>query len=142
PYGNFNESAIKKALEARHSDVVSDWAELIKERGITMDGFGSWDEYFKQDMVELLIYYGDIFNTDTIETQENRIVYVVDKCFVIRNEPNRAPSGFDSLHHCGWRTRTNNLWGQGPLDNLLGMQYRIDHLENLKADVFDLIAHP
>jgi hypothetical protein len=30
----------------------------------------------------------------------------------------------------------------GPLDNLVGMQYRIDHLENLKADVFDLIAHP
>jgi hypothetical protein len=30
----------------------------------------------------------------------------------------------------------------GPLDNLVGMQYRIDHLENLKADVFDMIAHP
>ena len=30
----------------------------------------------------------------------------------------------------------------GALDNLVGMQYRLDHLENLKADVFDLIAHP
>jgi hypothetical protein len=30
----------------------------------------------------------------------------------------------------------------GPLDNLVGMQYRIDHLENLKADVMDLIAFP
>jgi hypothetical protein len=30
----------------------------------------------------------------------------------------------------------------GPLDNLVGMQYRIDHLENIKADLFDLIAHP
>ncbi|RMF65123.1 MAG: hypothetical protein D6746_00850 [Bacteroidetes bacterium] len=30
----------------------------------------------------------------------------------------------------------------GPLDNLVGMQYRIDHLENLRADVFDQIAHP
>jgi len=30
----------------------------------------------------------------------------------------------------------------GPLDNLVGMQYRLDHLENLKADVFDLIAYP
>jgi len=34
------------------------------------------------------------------------------------------------------------LWAQGPLDQLVGMQYRIDHLENLKADVFDLIAYP
>jgi hypothetical protein len=30
----------------------------------------------------------------------------------------------------------------GPLDNLVGMQYKIDHLENLRADVFDLIAFP
>jgi len=30
----------------------------------------------------------------------------------------------------------------GPLDNLVGMQYRIDHLENLKADAQDLMVHP
>jgi hypothetical protein len=30
----------------------------------------------------------------------------------------------------------------GPLDNLVGLQYRVDHLENLKADVFDQIAYP
>jgi hypothetical protein len=30
----------------------------------------------------------------------------------------------------------------GPLDNLVGMQYRIDHLENLKADAMDLSILP
>jgi hypothetical protein len=30
----------------------------------------------------------------------------------------------------------------GPLANLVGLQYRIDHLENLKADVWDQIAYP
>ena len=30
----------------------------------------------------------------------------------------------------------------GPLENLVGIQYRIDHLENLKADTFDMIAFP
>ena len=30
----------------------------------------------------------------------------------------------------------------GPLDNLVGMQYRVDHLENLKADALDLTIHP
>ena len=30
----------------------------------------------------------------------------------------------------------------GPLDNLVGLQYRIDHLENLKADAMDLAVHP
>ena len=30
----------------------------------------------------------------------------------------------------------------GPLDNLIGLQYRIDHLENAKADAMDLIVQP
>jgi hypothetical protein len=30
----------------------------------------------------------------------------------------------------------------GPLENLVGMQYRIDHLENLKADAMDLAVLP
>ena len=30
----------------------------------------------------------------------------------------------------------------GPLDNLVGLQHRIDHLENAKADAFDMILHP
>jgi len=30
----------------------------------------------------------------------------------------------------------------GPLSNLVGLQYRLDHLENLKADLFDLAAAP
>jgi hypothetical protein len=30
----------------------------------------------------------------------------------------------------------------GPLDNLVGMQYRVDHLENLKADALDMTIHP
>ena len=50
--------------------------------------------------------------------------------------------GGKPMYHCGWRLRPENLWAQGPLDQLVGLQYRIDHLENLKADVFDLIAYP
>ena len=30
----------------------------------------------------------------------------------------------------------------GPLDNLVGMQYRIDHMENLKSDAMDLAVLP
>jgi len=44
--------------------------------------------------------------------------------------------------HVGWRLRPDNLWAMGPLDNLVGLQYRLDHLENLTADAMDLIIHP
>lgn len=142
PESEFDESEIKKAIEMRHPAYTDDWIEVIKERGINMDGYGSWDEYFKQDMAELLIYRGDVFNPVTGQTQRNRVVYVMDRTFVIRNAPSRAPQGSDGLHHAGWRIRPDNLWAQGPLDNLVGMQYRIDHLENLKADAFDLVVQP
>lgn len=46
--------------------------------------------------------------------------------------------GKTSIVHAGWRYRPDNLWAMGPLDNIVGMQYRIDHLENLKADAMDL----
>ena len=70
------------------------------------------------------------------------LTQIRDKVHVIRNEPSKSPASFSGLHHAGWRMRPDNSWAQGPLDNLIGMQYRIDHLENLKADVFDIIAQP
>jgi hypothetical protein len=58
------------------------------------------------------------------------------------NEENPSWLGKCPIFHAGWRERPDNLYAMGPLDNLVGMQYRIDHLENLKADVFDQIAYP
>ncbi len=142
PNSGFKEEVINKAIDTRHPEGLDDWVEVVKNRGINMDGYGGFDQYFKQDMAEILIYRGDVFNPITSETQRNRVVYVMDKAHVIRNEPSLAPSGFDGIHHAGWRIRPDNTWAQGPLDNLVGMQYRIDHLENLKADVFDIIAQP
>lgn len=142
PDAGFNKRTIAKAIDSRHPEGIEDWIDVIKNRGINMDGYGGFDQYFKQDMAEILIYRGDVFNPSTGKTQRNRVVYVMDKVHVIRNEPSQAPSGYDGIHHAGWRIRPDNTWAQGPLDNLVGMQYRIDHLENLKADVFDIIAQP
>ena len=142
PKSGFKQGIIDKAISTRHPEGIDDWVEVVKNRGINMDGYGGFDQYFKQDMAEILIYRGDVFNPNTGKTQRNRVVYVMDKVHVIRNEPSQAPSGYDGIHHAGWRIRPDNTWAQGPLDNLVGMQYRIDHLENLKADVFDIIAQP
>ena len=41
-----------------------------------------------------------------------------------------------------WRKRPDSLYGMGPLDNLVGMQYRLDHLQNATADARDLTIMP
>lgn len=113
-----------------------------KADGFLADGFGSWQEYLQSGYVELLTFYGDMHNQETGELVTGRVITVIDRMWVMREEPMPTWFGAAPLFHVGWRTRPDNLWAMGPLDNLVGMQYRIDHLENLKADAMDLAVLP
>jgi len=106
------------------------------------DGFGNMYEYYMSDYVEILEFFGDYHDSETGTLQTDRIITVVDRSYTVRNEP--TPSWFTgaNIRHVGWRFRPDNLWAMGPLDNLVGLQYRLDHLENLKADAMDLTVHP
>ena len=121
---------------------ASDTTEALKSEGFKVDGFGSIELYFNSGMVELLDFHGDYYDTTTKTYHSDMRVTIVDRRWVLRQKPNDSWTGSRPIKHCGWRLRPDNLWSQGPLDQLVGMQYRIDHLENLKADVFDQIAHP
>jgi len=107
-----------------------------------VDGFSSYQLYLQGDYCELLTFYGDYYDYEKNKFYKNHVVTVVDRHKVITNKPNPSYFGTPPIWHVGWRVRQDNLWAMGPLDNLVGMQYRIDHIENLKADVFDLITFP
>ena len=116
--------------------------DVHKSEGFLADGFSDIKQYFESDYVEILTFYGDMYDADTNKFMKNRVITVVDRSYVLSNEQNPSWLGKASVFHAGWRDRPDNLYAMGPLDNLVGMQYRIDHLENLKADVFDQIAYP
>lgn len=137
---NYNQAALDKAYNYRRN--LKDHADELKSAGWAVDGFKTLEEYFQSYNVELLHFWGDLYDHETNTLYEDYIITVVDRCHVLRMEPNKSWLGTRPFKHCGWRLRPDNLWAQGPLDQLIGMQYRIDHLENLKADVFDQIAHP
>jgi len=118
-----------------------DPSDTAKSEGMEIDGFGSITEYYQSPYVEILEFEGTL-RDESGQLLENRLITIVDRSSVIRNIPNPSWSGRDHKVHAGWRPRPDNLWAMGPLDNLVGMQYRLDHLENIKADLFDLIAHP
>jgi hypothetical protein len=117
-------------------------SDLHKNDGFVVDGFGSIREYYESDYVEILTFYGDIYDKATNTFLKNRIIKVVDRSYILHDVPNPSWLGSSPIFHVGWRERPDNLYSMGPLDNLVGMQYRIDHLENLRADVFDQIAFP
>lgn len=116
--------------------------DFDKAVGYSVDGFGSFYEYLMSDFVEVLEFYGDFHDQGTGEVKTNRLITVVDRSTMVRDIEVPTYSGKPAIRHVGWRLRPDNLWAMGPLDNLVGMQYRIDHLENLKADAADLIVHP
>jgi hypothetical protein len=98
--------------------------------------------YYGSGYVETLTFYGDIYDEETGEVKVNHKIVIVDRAYVVYMEPIANWLGETPIYHAGWRSRPDNLYAMGPLDNLVGLQYRIDHLENLKADVFDQIALP
>lgn len=116
--------------------------DFKKAQGYTVDGFGNLYEYYQSPYVEIIELEGNIHDSDSGELLEDYVITIMDRAIVIRQEPIKTWLPTGTKHHAAWRIRPDNLYGMGPLHNLVGMQYRIDHLENLKADVFDLIAFP
>jgi len=117
--------------------------EIVYSDGpFDIEGFSNWRDYIESTSVELLTFYGDIYDEENDEYLRNYRIIVADRHKVIDKRPNPSFFGYPPIFHVGWRKRQESLWAMGPLDNLVGMQYRIDHLENLKADVLDLIAYP
>jgi hypothetical protein len=113
-----------------------------KDDGFQMDGFGNYIEYLQSGYVEFLDFYGDIHNQSTGTLEKGLIISVVDRMWIIRKDQIPSWAGSAPIFHAGWRLRPDNTWAMGPLENLVGMQYRIDHLENLKADAMDLAVLP
>lgn len=116
--------------------------DVEKAAGYSVDGFGNIHEYLQSGYVEVLEFYGDYHDQSTGELHTNRLITIADRSIMVRDVEIPNWFGEASIYHVGWRFRPDNLWAMGPLDNLVGMQYRIDHLENLKADAMDLIVHP
>lgn len=106
------------------------------------DGFGSPSLYYNSGYVEILEFYGDLYDTKGEKWLKNYVITVVDRKWVLRAEPLDTWSGRPTIYHVGWRIRPDNLWAMGPLDNLVGMQYLINHLENARADAFDQMIDP
>lgn len=127
---------IRRALTAYRTD------DLNKVQAYVADGFGSLSEYYQSGFIELLEFEGDIHDQQTGELLERRIITIVDRTRILRNVENPSWLGTDNKEMVSWRDRPDNLYGMGPLANLVGMQYRLDHLENLKADAMDLTVQP
>lgn len=142
PELSYNREVVERAHALRKSLTSYGPDDVNKAAAFSVDGFGTLYQYYQSGYVEILEFEGSLHDLDSNTLHKNRIITIIDRCYVVRNEPMPSWFGKSTKGHAAWRKRPDNLWGMGPLDNLVGMQYRIDHLENLKADAMDLSVHP
>lgn len=129
-----------KDLRSQAKSYSGEWQE--KDDVYHIDGFSSFRDYLQSDTVEILTFYGDMYDHENEEFLKNHVITVVDRHKLIGMKPNPSFFGYPPIYHAAWRKKQDNLWGMGPLNNLVGMQYRLDHLENMKSDIMDLVTYP
>jgi hypothetical protein len=115
-----------------------DW----KSEALSKAGFGDLLNYMQGDTVEILEFYGDFYSLQSGEYLQNHKIIVADRRKVISMDPIRSRNGSQYIYYSGWEDRPNNLMGMSPLARLVGMQYKLDKLENQRADAFDRIINP
>ena len=141
PYDEAYQKSINNMREIRKwaGGISSD--DCHKDISYGVQGFGGYHTYLMSDTVEIITYYGDIV-LPSGDLQRNRRVVIADRATVLVNEQaDPSPSG-TFIKMAGWRDRPDNLYSQSPLAKLLGLQFRLDKLENIKADAMDLAVEP
>ena len=142
PSLGFDETIINKVMANRRTLATVDTSMIEKAVSFNTVGFGDLKEYFGKELVEILELEGDVWDEENRKLLRNRIITIADRTVVLRNIENPSWTGKSTKQHVGWRLRPDNLYAMSPLANLVGMQYRINHLENVKADIFDMTAFP
>lgn len=142
PELGYEADIFEKMSIARHNMTTVNVEDFDKHSQLQFDGFSSPSQYFKSGMVEVMEFYGDMYDLVNKKFLKNHVITIVDRTWVIRTQPLETWTGRPHIYHAGWRSRPDNLWAMGPLDNLIGMQYLVNHLENARADAFDQMLAP
>lgn len=116
--------------------------DTIKGDEITIAGFGNWSAYVSSDVVELLTFYGTVYDVVKKELHKNKKIVIMDRRVLLTEEDLEPVCGYDFIFKGGYRDRKDILWSMSPLENLLGMQARIDFLENKRSDCYDATVNP
>lgn len=135
--------AFNKAMKIRQ-DVMTAVTngDMIQGDMVSIAGFGNWSTYYNSDIVELLTFYGTIYDTETKKLKKDCKLTIMDRSVVLQEEPLEDVNGGNYIFKTGYRDRKDVLWSMSPLENLLGMQARIDFLENKRSDCYDATVNP
>lgn len=134
-----DEEAVQGVLNQRSTGTqTNDTSNRQKNQQYVPDGFGTIEQYWRSGFVEVLWYYGSVYDEKSQTVIPDRLITVVDRQSVLFNIEEKNPR----IYKGSWKTRPDNLWSQGPLDNLVSMAFMVNHRENAKNDAIDRYIYP
>ena len=111
-------------------------------RRLVRAGFGDSLTFVQNNVHEMLTFYGDFYDPEKDELYENYRIVIIDRSILLSKEPIHSLTGQHAVKLAVWEFREGTLAPMGPLARILGLQYKLDKLENLRADKFDMLANP
>lgn len=117
-------------------------SERLRNDELQIAGFSNLSSYYASDIVELLTFYGDLYDIEHDKLYDNHKIVVLDRSVVLAKEPIVDLGRGCNILKAGWRDRRDSGWSMSALDNIKGMQYMIDFLENKRADIFNFTSNP
>ena len=135
----FDEAVVKRVLNRRGTNgAANDVGNTHKNREYIPAGFGTIEEYYNSGSMEVLWFYGSIYDENTQKIHHNRMITVVDRDTVLFDVEETGERIFKG----SWKERSNSLWAQGPLEPIVGMNYMINQHANSKSDAISRFAIP
>ena len=139
--GDLDLPTVTRLLEERSNSASVDAGEEKNEQYVPL-GFGTYQQYLTSGFVELLWFYGDVFDAENIKLHKSRCVVVADDSEVLLDKPIGTMSGSPHIYQSVWQKLPDNLWGMGPLENIIGLNYQVNHRENAKSEALDRLIYP
>jgi len=139
--GTLDRDQVQLLLKERQVSSSSKSGEDKNEQYTPM-GFDTYQSYLTSGFVELLWFYGDIYDADKMELHESKMIVVADTSYTLKEEDIQTASGKAHIYKSGWQDLPDNLWSMGPLENIIGINYQINHRENGKSEALDRLIYP
>ena len=134
----WDQEEVAQIVEKRGTYGTVDFSDNKKNKQYTPDGFGSIEQYYTSGMVEVLYFYGAIFDDYEGKLIPDRCVVVADRTCTLSDEECKDPMSFMG----SWKPKQDNLWAQGALDQIIGINFQINHRENALSTSIDRFIYP
>lgn len=128
--------------EVRGALIDAKGSETLITRQLRRAGHGDTVDYMLSDKYELLTMYGSFYDETADVLYDDYRIQILDRAIILSKEPITSLTGKHSVKIAVWEQREGTLAPIGPLARIVGLQYKVDKLENQRSDKFDQLINP